>query len=246
MKAFLLNLVGSVVIMSYKESRFDLRSLLLDISMVGENHKFKVFYKNGASSTKVKDINLPLFEKSVGNASYYVKPGTYKNYAYPFINAFYSYIYENMKVPGESLFINRYFEMAKACKSFNLTLPFPKNAITGRLTKTYPSLVRDFHAFLVCSDSGNFDRVEYNTIDDYNGTDLTVTQNTQSYRFALCMNSKNSLSELELKWTRRHPNTMRPDGFILLDNTESLSRDKIWLFPKQQIIDQIITTIEEK
>lgn len=151
-----------------------------------------------------------------------------------------------MKVPGENIFIRHYFELAKEWKYFNSILVSKQSFILGRLTKAYPSLVRDFYAFLVCSDSGEFDRVDYNTVEDYNGIDLIITKGIRSYSFALCIDSVNSLNELKRKWTNRHPSAKIPDGFILLKNTKGLPADRIWLYPKQQIISQINDTIAAK
>ena len=48
------------------------------------------------------------------------------------------------------------------------------NALKARILRTYPSLLRDFHFYLMLKECNSFDKVTYSCADDIKGTDITI------------------------------------------------------------------------
>lgn len=70
---------------------------------------------------------------------------------------------------GKVVLKEAYQEYAKLTRH-----PVSELGIRNRILRMYPSLVRDLHFYLLCHESGCFDKVSYSVLDDYNGYDLTV------------------------------------------------------------------------
>lgn len=117
----------------------------------------------------------------------------------PFITIFYKYIFENNSIPTEDLFfdyyINSYYnsieDISKCILKQHLqknysSLIFNKNGIKARLLRSYPSLIRDFHFYLMCSESKLFEKVVYSLNTDYfDGYDLIINYN--NFKFAVSL-----------------------------------------------------------
>ena len=55
------------------------------------------------------------------------------------------------------------------------------NALKARILRTYPSLLRDFHFYLMLKECNSFDKVTYSCADDIKGTDITIVHKSKKY-----------------------------------------------------------------
>lgn len=130
---------------------------------------------------------------------------------FPMINTvFYKYIFETDEVPSPQLLIELYFSFYKdlfvdngdkICfdgKDYN------KESITGRILRTYPSLVRDFHFYLLLKESKLFEKVTYSLKSDINGKDIIITHDKKEYVISLYVDTIRSRYFKEIKDTYRH------------------------------------------
>ena len=77
---------------------------------------------------------------------------------------------------------------------------FHKISLQSRLYRAYPSLIRDFHFFLLCNTSKKFDDVKFSLKEDFSsGCDLTVIIDQKEIKARLFITTKRSLEFLNKK-----------------------------------------------
>lgn len=122
----------------------------------------------------------------------------------PIALTFYSLIYDMGNVPTEDLLIEEYLNQEeyfgylpeeKVEVNYNNTLTVVSlEGLISRILRTYPSLIRDFHFYLMVNESGLFEAVKYSFIDDYkNKIDIKVLYKGQWHNVGLLLGSKRSL-----------------------------------------------------
>ena len=107
----------------------------------------------------------------------------------PLVTVFYNYVFLNNALPTEAELMASYLE---ACfdrysatqllpkKDYmpaerSVPLPLSEAGVRARMLRAYPSLIRDFHFFLLCRESRLFEEVKYSVKTDYfRGYDLVV------------------------------------------------------------------------
>jgi len=116
----------------------------------------------------------------------------------PFILAFYKFLFEKNSIPTEDelceYYLNNYYivddngkcKVKKSAKYYSQDREFNITGIKARLLRSYPSLIRDFHFFQLCTESKYFAKVVYSlNIDYYDGYDLIIDYNSKKYAVAL-------------------------------------------------------------
>ncbi|MDQ1147034.1 hypothetical protein QE429_003861 [Bacillus sp. SORGH_AS 510] len=110
-----------------------------------------------------------------------------------FIVIFYYYIYYHQRIPSQQEFLTFYFLINKDWIYQNVK-PELMDAFEGRLSRTFPSLVRDVHCHSLLKEKTTFKRVIYNMKYDLSGkVDLFVeSKNNNWYGLQLRVATKNS------------------------------------------------------
>jgi len=131
---------------------------------------------------------------------------------FPAINyAFFAYTFGHAKIPDTSELQETYFEMYK--NSFGKTdgksigyknRLYSLAALRGRILRTYPSLVRDFHFYLLLCEDGGFEKVIYSCRNDINGHDITIRHEGLEHTVSLFVETSRSLFFKEIKNRYRH------------------------------------------
>lgn len=121
----------------------------------------------------------------------------------PIALSFYSYIYEHDSVPSPETLINIYLSQNcfssvsedKYAVNYGTTKTIvSKEGLVARILRTYPSIVRDLHFYLMALESRLFDGVWYSFDDDYHkGIDIKVMYNHKWYNIALMQNTRRSV-----------------------------------------------------
>lgn len=122
----------------------------------------------------------------------------------PIALTFYSLIYDMGNVPTEDLLIEEYLGQEeyfgylpdeKIEVTYNgVVTVVSMDGLISRILRTYPSLIRDFHFYLMSSESGLFEAVKYSFIDDYkNKIDLKIKYKEEWHNVGLMLGSKRSI-----------------------------------------------------
>ena len=131
---------------------------------------------------------------------------------FPPVNyAFFAYTFGHAKVPDTVELQKIYFEMYK--NSFakmdgerirykDRVFSFP--ALQGRILRTYPSLVRDFHFYLLLCEDGGFEKGIYSCKNDINGRDIIIKHKGREHEVSLFVETSRSLYFKEVKNKYRH------------------------------------------
>lgn len=166
---------------------------------------------------KVQEVkfNLKEIEKQISKMKYrgngLVKDDKVENAKLPSIAKIF---YENIflkKIPSpEKLFkeyLSRHFikETNNIYKLKNTNESYRKEGIKGRVYRAYPSLLRDFHFYILCYNSGLFENVEYSFLTDtQKGVDLFITYKGTKFAISLFVNTNRSLKYKKKKYKRHN------------------------------------------
>ena len=121
----------------------------------------------------------------------------------PIALVFYSLLYDTDNVPSPDGLIEEYFKQSYfsyvpndrvSVDYENTTAVCDIESITARVLRTYPSLLRDLHFYLLVNESNCFDAVRYSFKKDYEGKiDIQILHNGKWHNVGLLLNSKRSL-----------------------------------------------------
>lgn len=178
------------------------------------------FYDNNVYLLKTCSLTSEKFKNIVKEFKYedlYAKYKAYKDEKrvektkFPAINvAFYKHIFENDTVPSPEGMLELYFDLysdrVKIVEDkviFNND-EYSLNALKARILRTYPSLIRDFHFYLMVKEANVFDKVTYSCADDINGTDVAITHQKVKYTVSLYTKTERSLKFKQIKDKFRH------------------------------------------
>lgn len=126
------------------------------------------------------------------------------------IYVFYDLIFSTWSIPSPEELLDAYYGQYndqitvagdKVCFQSQV---FEKKDVDGRLMRTYPSLLRDFHFYLLLAESGQFDEVRYSCKTDISGKDIIVVINNLEYEVSLFVKTRRSLAYKTQKNSYRH------------------------------------------
>lgn len=164
--------------------------------------------------------------------------------------AFYYTIYKldnNLRVPTQFEYIEKYFNLHHEWINQN---NINKEGLKGRLSRAYPSLIRELEFYLRLKESKYFEKVLYDLDDDLNEKiDITIIYSGNEYGLQLRINSKNSNKYYEIKKRRGTQKKSielidMPFDKNTTDNKIHTSGAELYLYP-ENTIDKLIETIEK-
>ena len=130
---------------------------------------------------------------------------------FPPINfVFYKFVFENDSIPSPQKVLDLYFELYSdkikvSEESAEMGgIGYNLNALKARILRTYPSLLRDFHFYLMLKECGSFDKVTYSCADDIKGTDITIVHKNKKYIVSLFIDTKRAWNFKKIKNIFRH------------------------------------------
>lgn len=133
----------------------------------------------------------------------------------PIALIFYSYLYETLTIPSDLSLVDEYFKQPyfEYVPDGKVEVTYADNkiivsmdAVIGRVLRTYPSLVRDLHFYLMAKESGIFSDVHYSFKKDYyDKIDLRVKYQEKWYSVGLMLGSKRSMGYKFKKIFRHKP-----------------------------------------
>lgn len=126
------------------------------------------------------------------------------------IFAFYNIIFTQCIVPHPTDLLNEYYELNASELSIHddtvtyKNRQFKKIDLDARILRTYPSLIRDHHFFLMLSSEGCFDKVIYSCKSDIAGKDLVIQHKGKTYTLSLFVKTNRASFFKHIKNTVRH------------------------------------------
>lgn len=132
----------------------------------------------------------------------------------PFLTAFYRYVLDHDSVPTQQMFVEYYIHLYRDRKEIDNLTEAERKALRARLSRTYPSLVRDLHFGLLLKEELLFCRVVYNPhLDVKEGVDLLLEFRDVKLGVNLFTETKRSLEGRAKKAFRRE----KPPAFPVVD-----------------------------
>jgi len=126
------------------------------------------------------------------------------------IYAFYNIIFNCCKVPTPLELIDEYYllnsdelEIIEGSVLYR-NRSFKKIDLDARVMRTYPSLIRDYHFYLMLVNTGYFDKVIYSCKYDINGKDLIIQHQGNEYVVSLFVKTRRSNFFKGIKNVFRH------------------------------------------
>ena len=164
-------------------------------------------YNNHIRQTKELNLNSYTVETQAKqypyNGEHLIRDESVENAKLPPIAiVFYSLIYEKEMIPSPERLIEEYLSQPyfMGIENGNILVRYDGNenkysekGIEARVYRTYPSLLRDFHFFLMANESHLFEAVRYSFERDYKGKiDIQVKFKNCWYNVGLCLASHRS------------------------------------------------------
>lgn len=170
----------------------------------------------------LKDLPISLceYEEQMGRIDYDCLYDTYRgcrdeagveNTRFPpIVFAFYSIIFSAGKIPAPSELLAEYYELNAGELIVDADIvtyqnhAFRKRDLDARILRTYPSIVRDYHFYLMLVHERCFDRVIYSCKEDIAGKDLVINHRKKQYIVSLFVKTNRSNFFKRIKNTVRH------------------------------------------
>ena len=126
------------------------------------------------------------------------------------IYAFYSIIFNFNKMPSPAELLDEYYtlnagELTVTADTVSYkNQSFRKMDLDARILRTYPSLIRDYHFYLMLIEARCFDKVIYSCKNDIAGKDLIVQHRGNEYVVSLFIKTRRSNFFKKIKNSIRH------------------------------------------
>ncbi len=173
----------------------------------------------------------------------------------PFALSFYKFIFFKSRLPDETelwnYYLKQHFTPAEGgCVQVNIrgsVKTFADSSIKARMLRSYPSLVRDFHFYVLCLRSDQFEEVRYSLHRDYfDGIDLCVVYAGVEFQVSILLNSQRAQMYKSQKY-KRHEESPKNEVIMLFDlNRFSQEKGKIKLFSEmhvQELVEVLKTRV---
>lgn len=158
--------------------------------------------------TQIKQIDYESFYKAYRNCK--DENGVEKTQFPSIIFAFYSVVFSKHIIPTPSELLDEYYMSNSDVLFVNgksivyQNQCFKKSDLDARILRTYPSLVRDYHFFLMLVEEQCFDKVIYSCKNDISGKDVIIQHHGKEFILSLFVKTKRSNFFKKIKNTFRH------------------------------------------
>ncbi|TLX23956.1 hypothetical protein FE904_19605 [Chryseobacterium indologenes] len=165
----------------------------------------------------------------------------------PFVISFYYKVFLKNNIPTEDEFIELYYKLNRFKIEGEYILfqnkKLLKEGITARLLRTYPSLIRDLHFYLLLSESNLFDDVSYSSNTDYfKGLDLKIKYKGKEYFLSIHVGTERA-KEYKSKKENRHDYSNIIQKIIKADFSKLKKLGDFYLFDNIHV-NELITELE--
>ncbi|MFN8345809.1 MAG: hypothetical protein U0X91_12430 [Spirosomataceae bacterium] len=167
----------------------------------------------------------------------------------PFALAFYKFIFFKSRLPNETelwnYYLSQYFKSADDHRISYFrkgTLrTYSAEAVRARMLRSFPSLIRDFHFFVLCQESDLFERVSYSLREDYlDGTDLNIVFRGNVFRVSVMLNSERART-FKLRKHTRHGTGPHNEIVMLFDLYKNVNiKGRIKLFSDKHVSELLL------
>lgn len=126
------------------------------------------------------------------------------------IYAFYNIIFSFNKIPTPTELLNGYYSLnsqeliLQGAQVVYKNRSFKKMDLDARVLRTYPSLIRDYHFYLMILQEDCFDKVIYSCKNDIEGKDIIIKHQGVEYIVSLFVKTQRSSLFKKIKNSVRH------------------------------------------
>lgn len=171
-----------------------------------------VVYKSNKTSFNFKEFYDFVKEMPFGGQGLVVDKCVENTLLPPMIRTFYELFFAGY-FPSAKTFVKTYLRnYFNPVDDENIQLKetgtiLNKKGVIARVYRAYPSLVRDFHFYMLCSESKKFQTVQYSLNNDYKkGVDLTIKYKNVVFSIALLVDTKRGNDFKHKKYSRHNYN----------------------------------------
>lgn len=160
---------------------------------------------------------------------------------------FYAFVFKHNAIPHPSEFLDEYFILYD--ESFDVIdkekikyngLVLDKRAVIARVLRAYPSIIRDFHFYIMLSNEKCFDRVKYSCVSDIEGIDLIVAHDNRKYHLALYLGTRRAKAFKIIKNFFRHKKVREIEMPLAIDKAYRCGDIYLYTKDNMEIIKQKI------
>lgn len=158
----------------------------------------------------------------------------------PFALSFYNFVFDNYCLPSEGEFIDSYVanyftslnETQYLFKPLSKEYTLDKESVHARILRTYPSLIRDLHFYLMCVESKLFENVNYSLKRDYfEGVDILIKRDGVEYSISLMVKTERS-THFKIRKYSRHDYSDLHEIVLEIDLTNCKKVSNFFLYPE--------------
>ena len=218
------------------------------------------FEGNTATLVQLKNWTTNEIEEQVSHFSYSGEnllkdPEVEKAKLPPFALAFYKFIFFKSRLPDETelwnYYLNQYFTPAEGNRIAYFRKEtrhtYSSGSVRARMLRSYPSLIRDFHFFILCQESDLFERVTYSLREDYfGGIDFSIQYRSNVFRVAVMLNSERARA-YKLRKYARHEARPQNEIVMLFDLYKNINiKGQIKLFSDKHVSELLLELQKHK
>ena len=210
------------------------------------------FYNNETYLLKKNSITSSKIEKIISKYSYsgekLIKDELVENSKLPpFITIFYKFIFEKDNIPTEEELFNYYLIsyydtindkeciIKKSLSDIYCNQTLNINGIKARLLRSYPSFIRDFHFYCLCSESNLFSKVVYSLNTDYfDGYDLLIDYKGNRYAVSLFIET-NRGNYYKYRKQNRHKYDQYKEIILKINKSECKNVGRFYLYTPEHV-----------
>lgn len=162
---------------------------------------------------------------------------------------FYQYVFLfGVPSPEElfHLYLKQHFNVSDSlCQLKSTSKSYSIKGLKARIYRSYPSLIRDFHFYLLCYESKLFEKVYYSLNADFKeGVDVRVTYKGKNIAVALFVETKRSQSYKKKKYNR-HKQLTIPEVCITINPFDKANYVGDYALYQTSHIQQLVEQIQK-
>ncbi len=165
----------------------------------------------------------------------------------PFAQVFYYLLFRDLIIPDEETFFRTWCELTGKEDNGKIEIAgktYSKEGIRNRLLRTYPSLIRDFHFYILLKEKSHYRHISYSLSKDYyQGIDLEIEHNSKIYSLSIHINTPRGAGYKQIKKQRHDYSSV--NEIVLNVDFNTMKKTGPFFLLTEKHIEQLNQSIHE-